>query len=260
MHLPGVLAFVVASGTTIGLAAPPAAAAGPSTSRTVSKWSAVWQSGISQGMQLSLGSLFNRGPAQQNRLTVTRAHWLRNGDTLQFYGWGTTDLRKAFTDFETGVRYRAPIRKIAHGTLIGGGGLEHWNFPSVLGGTRDLALDSYLGWSGGEKFPITISGNGKTLLRSDLARGSFACFQAMHTQKLGNYKGTRFALQHGPAYVYSWHLYGRDGNRVLRYYGTLNVNRGKWGAEMMFRPQAGLQPRIPDNKYWSFSIIRRFGS
>src|SRR5688572_9175201 len=153
MHLVGVLAFAMASGT-----ATPA----------VSRWNATFQTGIAQGMQLSLGSLFNQGPASQSRLTIGRSGTLRTGDSLQFYGWGTTDLRKAYTDFETGVRYRAPIRKLANGTLIGGGGLEHWNFPSVLGGTRDLTLDSYLGWSGGERFPITLSGNGKTLLRSDL--------------------------------------------------------------------------------------------
>ena len=254
MQLLGVLAFAMATGTANGPATPPAVAVGP---RTSTRWSATFQSGISQGMQLSLGSLFNRGPAQQNRLTITRSSLLRSGDAFQIYGWGTTDLRAAYTDFETGLRYRAPLRRIAHGTLLGGGGLEHWNFPSVLGGTRDLVMDSYLGWSGGERFPLTISGNGKTLLRSDLPRGTFACFQALHTQKLGSVKDARFALQHGPSYIYSWGLYGRDGHRVLRYYGTLTMSHGKWGLEAMLRPQAGLQPQIIDNKYWSISIIRR---
>ena len=211
-------------------------------------------------MQLSLGALFNEGPAQQNRLTASRPNVLRRGDQISLYGWNTTDLQSAKTDFETGIRYRAPIAKVARGLLVGGGGIEHWNFPSVLGGTKDVALDSYLGWSGGgEKVPITISGNGKTLLRSDLPKGTFACFMAMHTQKLGNVGQTRFAVQHGPAYIYSWGLYGRDGHRVLRYYGTLNVNRGRWAAEVMLRPQFGLQAPIPDNKYWSVALIRRFG-
>lgn len=245
-------------------AVPPAAAASGERStggapRRLRNWSASWQSGITQGMQLSLGGLFNRGPAQQNRLTVTKAHWLRTGDSVQFYGWGTTDLRKAYTDFDTGFRYRTPLRRVAYGKLIGGGGLEHWNFPSVLGGTKDLVLDSYLGWSGGEKIPITISGNGKTLLRSDLTRGTFAIFTALHTQRLGKLGESSFSVQHGPAYVYNWNLYGKNGHRVLRYTGTLNINRGRWGAELMLRPQAGLQPRIPDNKYWSVSLIRRFG-
>src|SRR5690606_28962897 len=119
--------------------------------RVPSRWSGTFQTGITQGMQLSLGALFNRGPANQSRLTITRSGLLRTADSLQLYAWGTTDLRSASVDFETGVRYRAPLRKIAGGTLTGGGGLEHWNFPSVLGGTRDLALDSYLGWSGGER-------------------------------------------------------------------------------------------------------------
>lgn len=256
----GVLAFAMAAGMAGAPATPPAAAAGlPPTSRSASRWSATWQSGVSQGMQLSLGALFNEGPAQQNRLTVTRSGLLRTGDSLQFYGWSTTDLRQAHTDFETGFRYRAPIRRIAYGTLVAGAGLEHWNFPSVLGGTRDLTLDSFLGWSGGEKVPISLSANGKTLLRSDLPRGTFVCVQALHTQKLGAFRGNGFALQHGPAYVYSYGLYGRDGQRVLRYYGTATVSRGRWAIEAMFRPQLGLQPGIPDNKYWSVGILRHFG-
>ena len=214
---------------------------------------------MSQGMQLSLGALFNQGPAQQNRLTVVRSGWLRSGDSLQFYGWSTTDLRKARTDFETGVRYRAPLLRIGRGMLTGGGGLEHWNFPSVLGSTRDLTLDSFIGWSGGEKVPVSLSANGKTLLRSNLPLGTFVCLQALHTQRLGSFRGNRLSIQHGPAYVYSAGLYGRDGHRVLRYYGTVSITRGRWGVEAMLRPQFGLQRGIPDNKYWSFSILRRFG-
>ena len=261
MHSLGVLALAMAAGMAHRPLSPPAAAAGPRTlPRNTARWSTTWQSGVSQGMQLSLGALFNEGPAQQNRLTVTRASWLRTGDSLQLYGWSTTDLRAAHTDFETGFRYRAPLRRIAHGTLTGGGGLEHWNFPSVLGGTRDLTLDSFLGWSGGEKVPISFTANGKTLLRSDLPRGTFVCVQALHTQKLGSFRGNRVSVQHGPAYVYSFGLYGRDGHRVLRYYGTASVTRGRWGVEAMFRPQLGLQPGIPDNKYWSISMSRRFGA
>lgn len=253
-----VLAFAVATGTGSASAAPPAAAAGLSP-RLPNRWTATWQSGISQGMQLSLGGYFNRGPAQQNRLTVTRSGLVRTGDSLSFYGWNTTDLRGGFVDFETGVRYRTPLRKVARGTLIGGGGLEHWNFPSVLGGTRDLVVDSYLGWSGGEGVPVAISANGKTLVRSDLPLGTFVCVQALHTQKLWAYKDTRFALQHGPAYVYSYGLYDRNGNRVFRYYGTVTASRGRWAMEVMLRPQLGLQPAIPDTGYWSVSLIRRFG-
>lgn len=260
MDLSGVLALAMAAGMATPPATAPAADAGQRTIlRTPSRWSATWQSGVAQGMQLSLGSLFNQGPAQQNRLTITRSGWLKTGDTLQFYGWSTTDLRAAHTDFETGIRYRAPLRRIAHGTLIGGGGLEHWNFPSVLGGTRDLTLDSYLGWSGGEKVPITISANGKTLLLSDLPKGTFVCLQALHTQKIASAGATRLTFQHGPAYIYSWNLYGRSGHRVFRYYLTPTLTRGRWGVEFMARPQAGLQPAIVDNKFWSISIIRRFG-
>src|SRR5215207_7024777 len=121
MHLLGVLAFAVAFGTATEPANPPAAAAGPSLTsvHTPNRWSATWQSGVSQGMQLSLGARFNKGPAQQNHLTVTRSGLLKTGDSVQFYGWSTTDLRAAYTDFETGIRYRAPLKRIAHGTLIG---------------------------------------------------------------------------------------------------------------------------------------------
>jgi hypothetical protein len=210
-------------------------------------------------MQLSLGGVFGQGPAQQNRLTATRSGIFRANDSLQFYGWTTTDLRAGSTDFETGVRYRAPLRKMAGGVWMAGGGLEHWNFPSVLGGTRDLTLDSYLGWHGGESFPVTFSANGKTLLVSDLRLGTFVCFQAQHLVKLFRAGGVEFRLHHGPAYVYSWDLYGAGGHRVLRYYGTVTAARGRWAVEWMFRPQAGLQPVIPDNRYWAISVQRRLG-
>ncbi|MFN0168629.1 MAG: hypothetical protein ACKV22_19565 [Bryobacteraceae bacterium] len=222
-------------------------------------WSAAIQTGIAQVMQLSLGGTFNQGPAQQNRLTVTRTSLFRSADSLQLYGWTTTDLRKASVDFETGFRYRAPLRRFAGGTMVGGTGLEHWNYPSVLTGTRDLVLDSYLGWIGGERFPVTLSGNGKTLLVSDLPRGTFVCVQAQHTFRLFRRRGVSLSIQHGPAYVYSWGLYGRVGHRVLRYYATPQLSRGRWTVEFMARPQAGLQPYIPDNGYWFISFIRRFG-
>lgn len=223
-------------------------------------WTATFQTGIAQVMQLSLGGTFNRGPAQQNRLTANRSSLFRSADSMQFYGWTTTDLRNASVDFETGIRYRAPVHALAGGTLAAGGGLEHWNFPSVLGGTRDLVLDSYLGWTRTGKSVVTLSANGKTLLLSDLPRGTFVCFQAQHAFKLFRRRGVTLSLQHGPAYIYSWNLYGRPGHRVLRYYATPQLNRGQWTLEWMARPQAGLQPRIPDNRYWSVSLIRRFGS
>lgn len=210
-------------------------------------------------MQLSLGGLFGEGPAEQNRLTVTGTSVLRSRDSLQFYGWSTTSVKSVDTDADIGVRYRTPLRRAGPGTLVGGAGLEHWYFPSVLGGTRDLVVDSYLAWAGGETIPLTVSANGKTAVRSDLQTGTFVCLQALHTQKLFRTRGVGFALQHGPAYLYNWDLYSRPGHRALRYYGTVIANRGNWGAEVMLRPQLGLQPRIPDNRYWSVAIIRRFG-
>ena len=210
-------------------------------------------------MQLSLGGMFHRGPAQQNRITATRSGVFTASDSLQLYGWSTTDVRSGNSDIEAGARYRARLRRVAGGSLVAGGGLEHWNFPSVLGGTRDFVLDSYLGWSGGETLPVTVSANAKTLLISDLPRGTFVCLQALHTRELFRRGAVRVSAAHGPAYVYSYGLYGRGGHRVLRYYGTLTVARGRWAAEAMFRPQAGLQPGIPDNSYWSAGVIRRLG-
>ncbi len=249
--------FLVVAVTLGGI--PPVAAAEPDGRLSSGQWSGSIQTGIAQVMQLSLGGAFNRGPAQQNRLTATRTSLFRSADTLQLYGWTTTDLRNASVDFETGFRYRTPLTRIAGGTLVGGTGLEHWNFPSVLGGTRDLVLDSYLGWIGGRRFPVTLSGNGKTLIVSDLPRGTFVCVQAQHGFRVFRRRGVSLSFQHGPAYIYSWNLYGKSGHRVLRYYATPQLSRGQWTVEWMARPQAGLQPYIPDNRYWSLSLIRRFG-
>lgn len=209
-------------------------------------------------MQLSLGGLIGQGPAQQNRMTATRSGLLRSRDSLQFYGWWTTGLRTGDTDSDSGVRYRTPIRRVGPGSLIGGGGLEYWYFPTVMKGTRDVVVDSYLGWTGREENPITISANAKTLVRSDLQKGTFMCMQALETRKLFSAGGLKFAVQHGPAYIYNWDVYSRPGHRAFRYYGTLLASRGAWTAEAMLRPQLGLQRGIPDNKYWSVAVIRRF--
>lgn len=77
----------------------------------------------------------------------------------------------------------------------------------MLGGNRDLVLDSYLGWSGGETLPVTLSANAKTLLLSNLPRGTFVYLQALHTRELLRRGAVRVSAAHGPAYVYSCGLY-----------------------------------------------------
>ena len=233
----------------------PAGSSGAASFR--SQWSASLQSGIAQGMQLSLGGLFNPGPAQQNRLTITKTGTFRSRDSLQLYGWNTTDLGQNETDADLGIRYRVPVRRVSGGTLTAGTGVEYWHFPSVLGGQRDLALDTYAGWSGGERIPLTFSANGKTVLRSRLQHGTMGIFQVQHTQRLARWSNKLLAVNHGPIYVYNWNLYGRPGHRVLRYNAALQFSHGAWAFEALVRPQAGLQPRIPDNRFWSFSVIRR---
>jgi hypothetical protein len=224
----------------------------------IQRWTVTWQSGLAQTMQLSLGGMFNEGPAQQNRVTLARSGAFKTGDALQFYGWSTTDLPTGSTDGDMGVRYRAPVRKFAGGSLVAGTGFEHWVFPSVLGGTRDLVADTYLGWSGGETIPVSVSANGKTLMKSDIGRGSFVAVQATHSRRLARWGATALVLQHGPAYVYSWNAYNRSGHRVLRYCATAQLSWKSWMVEGTFRPQAGLQPGIPDNRYWTVGIGRRF--
>jgi hypothetical protein len=223
------------------------------------RWTATWQSGIAQTMQLSLGGLFNAGPAEQNRLAAVRSGVLRSSDSLQLYSWSTTDLRTGSTDVDVGARYRVPVRTLARGKIVAGGGLEHWRFPSVLGGTNDIVADSYLGWTGGERIPVTISANAKTLVRSDLCRGTFLNVQTLLSHRIAGWRSARLSLQHGPSYVYSWNLYGRSGHRVFRYVISPQLSFSSWLVEGTLRPQAGLQPAIPDNRFWSIGIGRRFG-
>jgi hypothetical protein len=224
-----------------------------------SRWIATWQSALAQTMQLSLGGTFNKGPAQQNRFTLLRSGVFRSSDSLQLYAWNTTDLRGAGTDTDMGVRYRAAVRRLAGGKVMAGGGLEHWRFPSVLGGTRDAVVDSYLGWTGGEGLPVTIFANGKTLVRSTLQRGTFVVVQAQHSRRIARLGSNLLSVQHGPIYIYSWGVYGRGGHRALRYCAAAYLTRGAWSIEATYRPQAGLQPAIPDNRFWSVGIGRRFG-
>jgi hypothetical protein len=65
------------------------------------------------------------------------------------------------------------------------------------------------------------------------------------------------SLREGPAYSYSWGFYGINGSRVLRYGGSL-IARWKGNAiEAGYRKQFGLQDRMPNNGYWSFSVMRQ---
>lgn len=235
-----------------------AAAAAAVAAAQTARWSATMQSGLADAMQLSLGGSFGDGPAFQNRVTITRTGLSHSRDSLQFYGWTTTDLRSGALDTDVGIRYRVPVRRFRRTNLVAGAGLEHWNFPSVLGGTRDIVLDTYASWAGGERMPWSVSANGKTLLRSDLPRGTFLCVQANYTNRLLKLGSRSLIVQHGPVYVYSWGLYGRSGHRVLRYAAAVQFGDNKWGAEFLMRPQIGLQPGIPDGRYWTAGLVRRF--
>jgi hypothetical protein len=94
-------------------------------------------------------------------------------------------------------------------------------------------------------------------LRSTLPTGS-ALYSQVYTQHvLLERRGFQLALREGPANSYSWGLYGIEGNRVVRYGGSLIATWKGTRFEAGYRKQFGLQDGIPNNGYWSFLLTRQ---
>ena len=223
------------------------------------RWSGSVQTGLADTFQLTLGGIFGEGPAWQNRLTVALNNALRAGDSVSVSGWNTHDVAGGANDWTAGLSYRSRIIQKRTQVLYIAAGVERWRFPSVASGTQDwlLAYSAAYG-SKVSRIPITVQSNAWTLLHSPLPKGSLAHTQVWLEHALLDGDTVKILLRHGPQHTYSWNFYGTHGNRIFRYAGAVVLSWSANALEGGFRQQAGLQPGIPDNRYWSVTYTRNF--
>jgi hypothetical protein len=127
-------------------------------------------------------------------------------------------------------------------------------------GTKDwFAIGNMTYGTSVRRIPVFVSADSYSLVKSNLPTGSALYSQIYTQQPLLNRHGLHLALRQGPAYTYSWGLYGASGNRVVRY-GAVLISSWKGSTlETGYRQQFGLQDKIPNNRYWSILLARQFG-
>jgi len=109
-----------------------------------------------------------------------------------------------------------------------------------------------------KRIPVFISEDSYSLVKSNLPTGSALYSQIYTQQLLAKRRGFHIAMREGPAYTYSWGLYGLSGSRVVRYGGALIWSWKGTTLETAYRKQFGLQDGIPNNGYWSVLLTRQF--
>ena len=221
-------------------------------------WSVSLQAGMSSTFQMTLGGMFGQGPDVHNRLTVGLNNALLRNDCLSGFGWSTTDLPSSTPNWMAGFQYKAPVLTKARHKLALGGGMQRWLLPSVKTGAQDWLLAGALTYATKVKgIPIVVNQDSWSLLRSTLRKGSTLYTQVYSEHVLARHHGLRVLLRQGPHYSYSWGFYGADGNRVVRYGGSLVLAWKDTTLEGAYRQQFGLQDGIKYNRYWSFAFTRQ---
>jgi hypothetical protein len=228
--------------------------------RTAPTWSLAVTGGFTNTFQLILGGTYGAGPDFQNRLTAGVNDVFLKGDTLSTFGWSTTDIPSASPNWQAGLMYKLPLlRRKNHSLALTGSG-QRWILPMVGKGTKDWFVIGNLTYGTSVKrIPVFVSGDSYSLVKSNLPTGHALYTQIYTQQPLLNHRGFRLALREGPAYTYSWGLYGASGSRVMRYSGALISSWKGTTLEASYRQQFGLQDKIPNNRYWSFLFTRQFG-
>jgi len=222
-------------------------------------WTSAVQTGLADTFQLTLGGTFGNGPAWQNRVTTGLANAFCAGDSISVYAWDTFDTRRSSNDWQAGIGYKLPVLKRRNHFLSLGSGLQHWRFPSVKTGTNDwLVPGNLLYQSRVYKFPITVTSDSWTLVKSPLPLGSLLHTQAWLQYNLVKREHLQVAFKNGPAHTYSWNFWGANGNRIIRYQTMLAIVYKNTSLEGGYRKQWGLEPGIHENKYWQFALTRTF--
>lgn len=217
------------------------------------------QTGFAETFQLTLGGMFGEGPAWQNRVTLTLNNATSNKDAIFVTGWQTFDTPSHSSDWLAGIGYRRKVINRPQHVLTLTGGLQKWRFPSVKSGANDwLIASTALYQSKLGPFPVTVTSDAWTILYSPLPGGSLINTQAWTSHSLIKSDAWSLSLKHGPSHTYSWNFYGTQGHRVLRYGAGVVLTHGPNTVEAGYRRQWALQPRIPENNFWTVSFTRSF--
>lgn len=228
---------------------------------TPRNWTVSLQGGFTNTFQLVLGGYFGDGPDWQNRATVSLNNAFRKGDSLSVFGWATTDLPTATPNYQFGMLYKAVLLKRGRHTLTNTSGLQRWVLPMVRTGALDWHYTNNITYSAtGRGHTFAASADSWHMFKSTLPLGNAVYAQLSGTHPLWKKSGYSLALKHGPAYTYSWGLYGANGNRVFRYSGGLVFNAKGTTVEGGVRQQWGLQDGIKEMRYWSILVSRTFSN
>ncbi len=231
----------------------------PSASQLKRTVALTLQSGFADTFQLTLGGYFGDGPAWQNRVTVTVGEAFRKGDSITLSGWNTHDAPSHVNSWLAGVSYRTRVISTPRHTLHFSAGLQRWRFPTVKTGAQDWLGAWQMQYQTKVKsLPVLLTQESWTLFHSPLQKGTLLFTQLYTEHPLVKRDAWRLTLRHGPQHTYSWDFYGTKDHRVVRYAGFLLLSRGKSTLEMGFRQQLGLQPRIPNNRFWHVLLSRTF--
>lgn len=209
--------------------------------------------------QLTLGGMFGEGPAWQNKVQVNLNNAIVEGDAVSVYGWNTHDVPSHSNDWDAGIWYRMPLWSHRGQLLQGGASLQKWRFPSVKTGTNDWLVGGNLTYSS-KLFglPVVAMSDSRTLLHSPLPKGTLLHSQGYMQHKVYKSDAVQVLLRHGPQHTWSWNFYGTNGNRVVRYGAMAVVIWKDTTFEGGYRKQFGMQPGIPDNRYWQFQVTQSF--
>lgn len=224
------------------------------------RWTTLYQTGLADTFQLTLGGTFGRGPAWQSRVETGLANLWKPGDALYLYGAESLDLDVLRSNWQTGVEYRRPLWKRGRHQLTGSAGVQHWRFALVKSGTSDwLSHESLTYRCGAGRNALLATSDAWNLYSSPLPNGSLLHTQVWVERVLRKRESLTIAFRHGPAHTYSWGFYGTNGNRVFRYQTMLVLTiRGATRIEGGYRKQFGLQDGIRNNGFWQFCLTRSF--
>lgn len=220
-------------------------------------WTSAVQTGLTERFQLALGGLFGGGPAWQSRLDAAASNVWREGDALYLYGAESMDLDSLRSDWQAGAGYRRPLMKRSRHEISASAGLQHWKFANVFRGANDwlshenLTLRSRL-----RPFALTVTSDSLSLLASPLPTGTLLHTQVWMEHPVWSRDAVQALVRHGPAHTYSWGFYGAHGHRVVRYQSAVVLAAAGAKFEFGYRQQIGLQPRVPDNRLWHFTVSR----
>lgn len=217
------------------------------------------QTGFADTFQLTLGGVFGEGPAWQNRVTLGVGEVFRKGDSVTVSGWNTHDIPSHANDWLAGVSYRSRVINKSRHVLHLSAGAQRWRLPSVKTGAQDWLGSWQLQYQTRVKrLPIMLLQDSWTLFHSPLPKGTLLFNQLYTEHPLFERAKWKLIFRHGPQYTYSWNFYGTNGHRVIRYatFGLLSWNKNT--LEVGYRQQFGLQPPIPDNRFWHVLLSRTF--